>query len=81
MKHLPACCTPLPGASPGAVAYAHYNAAGTPEQAGLNFRGEECPLWADLPPNVLAKWNAVAAGMFVLWDKATEDRTITEEAS
>lgn len=38
--------------------YYAYNAGGDPATAGLNFRGEPCPAWADLPENVRAKWRA-----------------------
>lgn len=38
--------------------YEAYNAGGDPATAGLNFRGEPCPEWADLPENVREKWRA-----------------------
>jgi hypothetical protein len=38
--------------------YYAYNAGGDPATAGLNYRGEPCPAWADLPENVRAKWRA-----------------------
>jgi hypothetical protein len=41
--------------------YDAYNAGGDPATAGLNYRGEPCPAWADLPPNIRAKWEAAAA--------------------
>lgn len=61
MNNRPACCTPSPNAGPAELAYCAYNAAGDPETAGRNFRGDPCPVWADLPPNVRAKWEGVAA--------------------
>lgn len=47
--------------SDGQRAYEAYNAGGDPATAGLNFRGDPCPAWADLPDNVRAKWDAAAA--------------------
>ena len=42
--------------------YDAYNAGGDPATAGLNFRGEPCPAWVDLPENVRAKWCAAFEG-------------------
>jgi hypothetical protein len=46
--------------------YEAYNAGGDPATANLNYRGEPCPSWEDLPPNVRNKWQAAAeyAGHF-----------------
>jgi len=42
--------------------YDAYNAGGSdPAYVNKNFRGDPCPAWADLPPNVREKWEAVAA--------------------
>ena len=57
---LPACCVPSPGASPAEVLYCAYNAAGDPATAGRSWDGHACPTWDALPPNVRAKWEAVA---------------------
>lgn len=43
----------------GRALYGAYNAGGDPATAWLNFRGERCPEWEDLPDNVRAKWLAV----------------------
>lgn len=56
----PACCCPTLGGSLAEYLYAAYNAGGDPVTAGLNYRGEPCPVWADLPENVRAKWEATA---------------------
>lgn len=56
MQTLPDCCYPGPDASAAERAYCAYNAAGDPETAGLNFRGDPCPTWAALPANIRAKW-------------------------
>lgn len=58
---LPACCLDVEDAEWAARLYAAYNRAGDPATAGLNYRGDPCPLWEELPPNVQAKWRAVAA--------------------
>ena len=47
----------------GQRAYEAYNAGGDPATANLNFRGEPCPAWEDLPENVRAKWEAAAAAL------------------
>lgn len=57
---LPACCYSEPGATPAEVAYAAYNRAGTPEKAGLNYKGDPCPVWDELPENIREKWRAAA---------------------
>jgi hypothetical protein len=63
---LPPCCTPqLPLYAPSRErlaerCYTVYNAGGDPATAGLNFQGKPCPVWAELPENVKAKWLAVA---------------------
>ena len=41
--------------------YCVYNAGGDPMTAGLNYRGDPCPAWGDLPENVREKWRAAAA--------------------
>jgi uncharacterized protein YodC (DUF2158 family) len=61
MSILPACCIPTDDASPAERAYCAYNAAGDPATAGLNFRGEPCPTWAELPANVRTKWEDATA--------------------
>lgn len=58
--HIPACCFSVEGDEPAAVLYAKYNSAGDPNTAGKNFEGDPCPVWEDLPPNIHAKWRAVA---------------------
>ena len=60
MSTLPLCCTPTDGATLAEQLYCAYNAAGDPATAGLNFRGDPCPVWAELPSNVREKWHAVA---------------------
>lgn len=60
MPDLPACCTPAQGEALDQVLYAAYNRGGDPASAGLNFRGEACPTWDELPENVRAKWGATA---------------------
>lgn len=57
----PLCLTPTEHASLAERLYCAYNAGGDPSTAGLNFRGEPCPVWADLPGNVREKWEAVAS--------------------
>jgi hypothetical protein len=58
---IPPCCFAAPGASLAARLYAAYNRGGNPETAGLNYQGLPCPQWQDLPENVRAKWESVAA--------------------
>lgn len=58
--HIPPACLADPDNGPGALAYAIYNAGGPLESHGVNFRGEPCPLWRDLPESVKAKWNHLA---------------------
>jgi len=59
MPKLPDCCYALPGDPPGKQYYAAYNHAG--ENPGLNFQGDPCPTWGELPQNIHDKWEAVAA--------------------
>lgn len=59
MIQLPACCTPSTPALDDQL-YAAYNRGGDPSTAGLNYQGNPCPEFADLPPNIRAKWAAVA---------------------
>ena len=40
--------------------YAAYNRGGPPEKAGLNYQGNPCPAWGDLPEAVKEKWRAAA---------------------
>ena len=56
--HAPPCIYWNPENGKGARAYALYNRAG--ENPGLNYRGEPCPQWQDLPADVRAKWNFLA---------------------
>lgn len=58
--HIPPCCFADPDAGLAGELYATYNRGGDPETAGLNYQGRPCPQWRDLPPNVQAKWIAVA---------------------
>lgn len=62
---LPACCHPSADSSLAEMAYCAYNAAGDPATAGLNYRGEPCPTWADLPENIQRKWDATAMTLAV----------------
>lgn len=55
------CCTPSEGATLAEVLYCAYNRGGPPDRAGLNFQGAPCPVWADLPDAVRAKWEAAAS--------------------
>lgn len=55
---LPDCCYAAAGASAAEQMYAAYNAAG--DRKGLNFQGQPCPPWKDLPEDVKKKWEAVA---------------------
>ena len=64
----PPCCYHNPDNGHGAALYAAYNTGGDPDTAGLNFRGEPCPMWEDLPQNIRDKWDAVA--QYVAIDKA-----------
>jgi len=57
--HTPECCFADPANGPGAAAYAAYNNGGPTERRGLNYAGEPCPPWRDLPLTVQQKWNAV----------------------
>lgn len=61
MNTLPPCCTPLEYSDPAERLYCAYNRGGDPATAGLNFKGDPCPIWPELPENVRAKWEAVAA--------------------
>lgn len=61
MQTLPDCCYAPEGATTAERMYAAYNAAGDLVSAGLNYQGKPCPVWAELPANVRAKWEAVAA--------------------
>lgn len=56
----PLCCIPTDGASIAEILYCTYNRGGDHRTAGLNFAGDPCPIWAELPANVRAKWVAVA---------------------
>jgi len=48
-------------AGEGKAAFEAYNAGGSdPEQVNKNYRGEACPEWDALPPNVREKWIAAA---------------------
>lgn len=58
---LPACCGHLSTDPVAKKLYAAYNRGGDLATAGLNHRGEPCPTWEELPANVQAKWEAVAA--------------------
>lgn len=60
MSDLPACCFADQYAPLAEQLYAAYNRGGDESTAGLNFQGNPCPAWDDLPPNVKAKWDAVA---------------------
>lgn len=55
----PDCCRAGPDAEPAEILYAAYNDAGV--RRGVNFAGDPCPLWKDLPPDVQTKWRAVVA--------------------
>jgi hypothetical protein len=57
---LPPCCMPSPDATLAEEMYCAYNAAGDPTTAGLNFAGDPCPTWDDLPTNVRDKWEGAA---------------------
>lgn len=57
---LPACCYATEGASLAEQLYAAYNAGGDPATAGLNYKGDPCPTWDQLPDNVRQKWQAAA---------------------
>lgn len=57
---LPACCHADALATPCERAYAAYNRAGDPATAGLNFRGDPCPTWDELPENIRVKWRAAS---------------------
>lgn len=61
MSDLPACCIPTEGATLAERLYCAYNAGGDPLTAGLNYQGRPCPVWAELPANVCAKWGVTAA--------------------
>jgi len=62
--NLPPCCTPSDDATPAEIAYCAYNAGGDPATAGLNYAGQPCPTWQNLPDNIRAKWEAVVEGSF-----------------
>ena len=57
---LPPCCVVDTLATPCERAYAAYNRAGDPATAGLNFRGDPCPTWDELPENIRVKWRAAS---------------------
>ena len=57
----PACC--YPGEEIPTRAEQLYCAnlrGGDPSTAGKNYQGLPCPMWADLPANIRAKWEATA---------------------
>lgn len=60
-RAVPACCMAREGDGLAAELYAAYNRGGDPKTAGLNYAGQPCPEWSDLPVNVRAKWEAVAS--------------------
>jgi hypothetical protein len=60
-EKLPECCYAPQDAEPAHQLYAAYNKGG--ERPGLNYQNLPCPLWADLPADVVAKWRSVAALM------------------
>ncbi len=55
----PLCCYAPDDAELAHKFYAAYNMGG--DVKGLNFKGDPCPAWADLPEGVKQKWRAVAA--------------------
>lgn len=55
---LPACCYAPDGAGLAHELYAAYNRGG--ERKGLNFQGNPCPEWQNLPEDVREKWCVVA---------------------
>lgn len=59
MDELPACCHAPADAPLAHQLYAAYNRGG--QRPGLNYQDKPCPLWHDLPEDVRAKWEAVAA--------------------
>lgn len=58
---LPNCCGARPGDPVAKKLYAAYNRGGDAATAGLNYAGQPCPTWEELPDNVRAKWETVAA--------------------
>ncbi len=60
----PKCCNFDHDAGPAQWLYAAYNSGGDRDTAGLNYKGEPCPVWQDLPPDVRAKWQAAADAAF-----------------
>lgn len=67
LANLPACCTPSRSAGTAERLYCAYQSGGPADRAGLNFRGEPCPTWAELIAStepalmaVVAKWQTVA---------------------
>ena len=53
----PACCFCSDTPTAGELLYVAYNLAG--DRPGLNYRGEPCPTWADLPADIRQKWEFV----------------------
>lgn len=70
-ESLPACCTPSEGASLAEQLYCVYN--GTGENPGLNYRGEPCPIWNDLPTEIKNKWMAASTHKRVYDDFRSHD--------
>ena len=58
MDSLPECCHATGDEPLAKQLYAAYNRGGA--RPGLNYQNLPCPRWEDLPPDVRAKWAAVA---------------------
>jgi len=81
MPKLPECCLASEGDPLAKILYAVYNRGGDASTAGLNFQGKPCPEWTELPENVRAKWEAVAALVLDASDVwAVADLTLVESA-
>lgn len=63
LKARPACCYPSDAAGLPEVGYAAYNCGGPTETAGLNYQGNPCPTWPELPAAVVEKWESAAAAI------------------
>ena len=62
MSDLPDCCFPRPNANPAEVEYCAY----LTETGGLNYQGNPCPKWEDLPEGIQSAWHAAATASSAL---------------
>lgn len=63
LRAYPPCCYTGDNPSLAEVGYAAYNYGGPIDRAGLNFQGQPCPVWGELPTTVVEKWESAAGAI------------------